>query len=116
MKDFFEILSEFLESDLAKSYGWIILVSFVICVVIIVSAIWFLVDKFIIPQKLFKAERIEETNKKLVEENETLKAENSELKSKLLRYKYIEKNEDESSKEFVDKAVYNFAIDKNNAI
>lgn len=63
MAGFFRSLSEFLESDLAKSHGWIILISFVICIFISWILMWFFFVKIIVPSKAIKANNAIQDNK-----------------------------------------------------
>ena len=45
MFDFFQALSEFLKSDLAKGYGWTIIALVVVCMIFSGFVVWFYMEK-----------------------------------------------------------------------
>ena len=97
MFDFFQALSEFLKSDLAKGYGWTIIALVVVCMIFSGFVVWFYMEKIKFPSK-----KIELHNQisKMDEVNEMLKKE-------IQHYKFeISINND---KEFEDRAVDTFA-------
>lgn len=108
MGGFFEALSSFLESDLAKSYGWVILVSFIICVFIICFIIWVIMDKLVVPAKLIEANNAKRDYERLKEENDALKKENKELNEKIRHYRLLESFENDPEEDFTDNALNAF--------
>ena len=118
MGGFFQALSEFLESDLAKSHGWTIAVAFIICCFIVGFIVWFVMYKVILRVKFNEAsdktraaERNLEEFAKLKDENAKLKDENEKLKKKLKDYKFEALSESSASEEcFVDRALEKFVI------
>lgn len=107
MEGFFKALSEFLESPLAKSYGWVILISYIICVVISWSVMSFIFIKIIVPAKTVKADRILRSCERIIRENKDLKDQVAALRARLynkINYQF----EEEDKKDFEDKALDKF--------
>lgn len=115
MKGFFEILSEFLESDLAKSYGWVIVILIIICMVISCMITSFVFKNIIVPAKIVKLndfkrdnEELNKNVKNLESEISDLKKENQELKSKLHHFKLQEALEADDLEQKKNKAFKKF--------
>lgn len=115
MKYFFDALSEFLGSDLAKSHGWVILVSFIICVVLVGVIMWLIFTKIIVPAKIIEYSKMGQENRDLIEKINSLESqnllfqeENMRLQQKLERYKFQEAMEDSGSNSFEDRALEKF--------
>lgn len=114
MFDFFQALSEFLKSDLAKGYGWTIIALVVVCMIFSGFVVWFYMEKIKFPSKkielhnqISKMDEVEKENQELKKQNDQLKAENEMLKKEIQHYKFeISINND---KEFEDRAVDTFA-------
>lgn len=83
MDGFFKALSEFLESDLAKGHGWVILVAFIMCVCIAGVIMWVILVKIIVPKKSTKADRLEQINQELTTEIEKLNSQKADLEQQL---------------------------------
>ena len=114
MSDFFQVLSDFLGSDLAKSWGWLILACFIIAVCVVGWLISFCFIKFYIPAKLFEANKIkdhyqelEKEKKDLLEKNEDLLRENKKLKEHIIQYEALESVNVKD--DFEDKALKKFS-------
>lgn len=106
MVDFFNLLSDFLKSDLAKSYGWVIFVSFIIAVSVVGIIIWFILFKLIVPVKLFEANNTKNENQELKIELEKSQKRVKELEKQLTEFKFEKSIKDSS--EFEDKALKQF--------
>lgn len=83
MDGFFNALSDFLKSDLAKGYGWVIAIAFFICVFIVGVIMYFIFVNLIVPSKTLEASEIKQANKDLISEIEELKAQKEDLEQKL---------------------------------
>lgn len=81
MKDFFDMLSDFLSSDFAKENASVIAVFAIALVVISVFLTIFIFNKFVIPLRLNKSENIMKDYEKVLEENDRLKSEMINLKN-----------------------------------
>lgn len=97
MNGFFKALSELFESDLVKSYGWVIFVSFVIIVVISWVIMGFIFLKIIVPSKLIEANNIKRLNEdlskkveELTKQIDVLKENNNKLEEKLQHFRFQE--------------------------
>lgn len=115
MSGFFEALSEFLESDIAKSHGWVILVFFIICIAMGWVIIEFIYANIIIPSKTIEANNIqrenEELKKKLEDaknEIQKLRVENEDLKQKIQHFRFQEAIENNEMEIFENKALEKF--------
>lgn len=115
MGDYFNALSEFLSSDLAKSHGWVLVVSFVFCVAIACTVILFIVNKITIPSKTIEANNVKQENERISIELEQAKLEiselknkNAELEEKLRHFKFLKALEYEKDECFEDKALTDF--------
>ena len=86
MKDFFDALSDFLSSDLAKDFRWTVLILLigVIAITIFITSIIF--NKLIIPMKLRESGDVSSEYQKVLGEISELKKENLELKEKLKEF------------------------------
>lgn len=102
MGDFFDALSEFFKSDLAKEYGCLIAVCFIICVCIALFLINKVYMNIILPSKTLELNNLQQKYNEILEELEIIKKENKDLKDKIQKYSYQEKiskvlNEENSS-------------------
>lgn len=79
MKDFFDLLSEFLESDLAKENMWILLVVALGIIVISGYVVWLYLVKIRFPIKINRMEEIQKNNERLMLQVEELKKQNTIL-------------------------------------
>ena len=108
MKDLFNALSEFLKSDLAKGYGWVILVFFIICVCIVGFLIGVVFTKIIVPSKTVEAIEIKHENEKLLKQIEELEKDNASLKNKLNAQLVKGLMQTDPENDFEDKALKKF--------
>lgn len=107
MENFFDILSEFFKSDLAKSYGWLLAFLFVAGILIFGYLMNLLYMKVIVPAKLLEANDAAQKGKKATEELEkckekikNLEKENEELHKKLNHFKFAKEFENLENEEF----------------
>lgn len=101
MGNFFNAFSKFLESDLAKSYGWVLLMTFIFGAVIVGFLMNLIYMKIFVPEKLIESNNIAQEGKKAICELEEVKSkilkleeENEKLKEKLDHFKFAEAIED----------------------
>ena len=81
MTGFFRALSELFESDLVKSHGWVLLVSFIICVAISWTVMWFIFVKIIVPSKTIEADNVKRDNGDLTKKLQDAEKEINKLKN-----------------------------------
>ena len=115
MSGFLNVLSDFLESDLAKSYGWVIFFSFIVCLVIGWCIIGFIFEKIIVPSKTLEASEIKQENLDLVKQTKTyeeeikkLRKEIEDLEKKLRHFRFQQAIEDEENDSIGSKALKKF--------
>ena len=115
MEGFFAALSAFFESELAHSYGWVIIVSFVICLSISWVVMSFIFLKIIVPSKTVENIELKRSNEELTKklkdyekEKEDLECENQKLKEDILNFRFIESIEHGNPKPSESKALKKF--------
>ena len=91
MKDFFDALSEFLGSDLARDYRLVFIIAIIICIVLAVVITSFFFTKIIIPLRLREAGDVKLIYENALNENKQLKEEIGRLESELIKYRQIKK-------------------------
>lgn len=114
MGEFINLLLEFFNSDLAKSYGWLLLIVFIFSAAVIGFLMNLVYTKLIVPAKLIEANNISQEGKKAIKELEKAKStisqleeKNKKLEAKLNHFKFAEAIEDAENEElnfFKDKA------------
>lgn len=114
MDGFWELLSEFSKSELAKNYWFVFIALLVALVMLFGTLIWLYMEKIKFPSKYIelqnkvsKIEEIEKENQGLKEQVEELKKQNDGLKEEFQNYKFFKSVNRKDN--FEDKALDAFA-------